>query len=395
MDAHVDDFVDRVADRLACTRCLRDATLRANAADAGFDATCDYCGREGTCVDVAWIADGVHGLVQDAFVRAAPGDAHDASASPDAPDVPGTVDSLALVTRAARFDVALARDVHAQLARLHRDDDGEALYGDGCRYAAPVVRAPVATWRALEASLEHARDGAAETRALDAFKWAFAALDATRTAKGRPVVRTWRAGTRVHFARLADGHDVDDGVGVLVGASDGRTAVADCKPIRGMRVELGRSRPARDLRVLDADALCKALARTSGFAPGAWDAHARATFLRGWRDALRRGAADVAHGGATPLRLALDWLAHGPSPRLDGVETRSGYGSGRTLVLFAAAMPALVRGRRRCVEVDGIRIGYRRLEGSTEVAGRFPDADREQRHDAETGHDDEFHESPP
>jgi hypothetical protein len=382
MDAHVDDFVDRVADRLACTRCLRDATLRATAADAGFDAACDYCGREGTCVDVAWIADGVHGLVQSAFVRAAP-------------DAPGTVDSLALVTRATRFDVALARDVHAQLARLHRDDDGEALYGDACRYVAPVVHAPFGTWRALDSALVRARDGDAQTRALDAFKWAFAALDELRTAKGRAVVRTWRAGTRMHAATLAEVDDTDHGAGLMIAASDARTALAECRPLRGLRVELGRWRPTRDLRVLDVDALCKTLARTSGFAADGWNAHARATFLRGWRDALRRGAADAAHGGATPLRLALDWLAHGPSPRLDGVETRSGYGSGRTLVLFATAMPALVPGRRRCVEVDGIRIGYRRLEGSTEVARGLADADREQRDDAETGHDDEFHGSPP
>jgi hypothetical protein len=388
MDAHVDAFVERVADGLACIRCIGDPLLRAEAAEAGFDATCGYCGRDATCVDVAWLADRVHSLVQGAFERAP---------TPAAPDVDGVrrIASLELVASAGRFDTALAIDVHAQLAALHRDDDGGALYGARSTYRVPDAGIALDTWAAFVAACEPraAADAALDGRALDTLKWAFADAGALQRAKGRPVVRALAAGTRVFVAAPEGPVDASGPHGCA--ALEAKAAIAELRPPAASVIVVDRAKLARDVRVLDADALVKALGRTSAFTPAGWIARQRAEFVRGWRGAVRACGAEPFGAWPAAVRIATDWLAHGPSPRLDGIVTRSGYGKGRKLVLSAATLAALVPGRRRRYEVDGIRIGYRRLDRSAELARRVADADREHGDDAETGHDDDFHGSPP
>lgn len=410
MDAHVDVLSRRIADRLACTRCVGDPRLQAEAREAGLDVTCDYCGRRGHGVDVAWLADRLHALVQETWrfggtvAATSPTtgrDAHEDAAA-------RVVTSLDLVASAGRLDAALALDVHGQLATLHRDLDGSALYGTGCAYLVPSGGAELDTWDAFVAALDTgaARAGAgfaaglaaggsmvgSDDRALDALKWAFDDLDELRGAKGRAVVRALDVGTRLCAASPADAPSAADAVLHL--ATDVRTAIAELRPTNRAPIVVDRMRLTRECRVLDADALHRALSRTSAFTDGGWDLRRRAGFARDWRDALRRTPSDAQGAWPKPLRVVADWLAHGPSPRFDGVVTRSACGDGRKVLLFAAAHAALRPGRQRRYEIDGTR-GYRRLDRSAEIAGRFAQADGEQRDDADAGHDDEFHGSPP
>ncbi len=349
------DDAELAAERLACTRCIGDDALRREAGDAGFEAECDYCGRVGTCVDVAWLADRVHPAFQDTFV---PVD-DDATTAPEIDQASGPVDGAGAIARLAGLDVGLARDVYGTLADLFLDADGQPTYPPQRTYAirtgrgpdaraghAPAAlpehghaghssrdhlgepatdlatfrgRAPPALhrWTAFVAASARARPGA-DDDVLDALKWAFDGLDHLATPKGRRALREFAAGKRAFAASVEAGVDtrVDAVAGAaadaqqrdpLYAAAAGplnaagtpalhlalreRTAVTESLAPRGARVLVARVRLARSVRVLDLEAARKSLARTAAAGAGASGAQLRAEFLDGVAAALRAAAA--------------------------------------------------------------------------------------------------------
>jgi hypothetical protein len=130
-------------------------------------------------------------------------------------------------------------------------------------------------------------------------------------------------------------------------------------------VTVARVRIARPLRVLDLEAARKALARTSAFDADHAAARARARFLDGFAGALQSPSAGGARDATWQATQRVgDWLAHGASPRVDGLLTRAVHAPGRTLTLFAPACVtgALVVERERRYVVGALRAKYRRIE---------------------------------
>lgn len=384
------DAADATAESLACTRCIDDDRLRAEARAAGFGADCGYCGRHGPCVDVAWLADRIHPALQMAF---APADTDAAAARNDDDTTPlddddGTraLDGVAATASIGGLDDALARDVHHTLVTLFRDADDRPTYPPDCRYLErPAHGLPeLHGWESFAAAAA-AAPPASDAALLDAVKWAFDGLHVLATAKGRRALRPLSVGTRL-FAVLPEALAaqtsppatgrvlaVDDsagplnrpGVPALALALRERTIVTESLSPRGARVAVARMRVARPLRVLDLEAARKALARTSAFDADRAAARARARFLEGLAGALRSpwtGAARDATWRAT--QRVGDWLAHGATPRVDGLLARAVHAPGRTLTLFAPACVtgALVAERERRYAVGALRAKYRRVD---------------------------------
>jgi hypothetical protein len=362
------DAADLVAERLACTRCIGDARLRADARAAGFEAECRYCARTGTCVDVAWLADRVHPALQAVFQPAAEACADDAAGSTHA-----RCDGVAATSAAADLAAPLARDVHATLVALFHDADGSATYPADGAYVERPARGLPSLHRWTTFVLASARSGpAANGDLLDALKWLFGGFDALVTPKGRRAYRALDAGLRAYDVRLDSTHDAPDfgplngrGVPARYLALRERTAVTESLAPRGARVVLARLRLARHVRVLDLEAAQKVLARAGGFDPDRAGSRLRAQFLAEFADALRTTAlrpSDDPVSQAT--RRVGDWLAHGASPRIDGMLTRAAHAPGRTLVLLApaAATNAVVGERERRYTVDALRAQYRRVK---------------------------------
>jgi hypothetical protein len=367
------DAADAVAERLACTRCVDDDRLRAEARAAGFGADCAYCGRHGPCVDVAWLADRIHPALQATFAPAG------ADATAD------VLDGVAATASIGGLDAPLARDVHHTLVTLFRDADGSPTYPpDGLYVERPAQFMPeLLSWEAFAVAAARASPGH-DAALLDALKWALAGLDALATAKGRPALRPLDAGTRL-YAVLGDPHVprsslhgagralvVDGragplnraGVPALALGLRERTVVTESLAPRGARVSVTRLRVARPLRVLDLEAACKALARASAFDPERGTARARARFLDGLAAALRSPSVGVADYDAWRATQRVgDWLAHGAAPRVDGLLARAVHAPGRTLTVFAPACAtgALVVERERRYVVGPLRVKYRRV----------------------------------
>jgi hypothetical protein len=377
------DAADAVAERLACTRCIDDDRLRADARAAGFEADCSYCGRHGPCVDVAWLADRIHPALQNAF---APVDA-DMTATALASSGTTALDGAAATASIGGLDPTLARDVHHTLVTLFHDADGSVTYPPDGRYVerpAPDLPA-LSCWDAFVAAAADA-PRANDAALLDALKWAFAGLRALATAKGRPALRPLAAGTRL-FAVVPEvlaarnspqgvGRtlEVDDSAGPLnrrgvpalaLGLRE-RTMVTESLAPRGALVTVGRLRVARTLRVLDLEAARKALARTSAFDSDRASARARARYLEGLAQALQSPSPGAARDAAwCATQRVGDWLAHGATPRVDGLLARAVHAPGRTLTLFAPACVtgALVVERERRYAVGALRAKYRRVGG--------------------------------
>jgi hypothetical protein len=383
------DGVDAAADRLACTRCIGDERLRAEARAAGFDADCGYCGRHGPCVDVAWLADRIHPALQMAF---APADGDTASIALDDDATPldedGTraLDGVTVTASIGGLDDALARDVHHTLVTLFRDADDRPTYPQDGRYRERTAQdlPELQSWETF-VQVATATRPAGDAALLEALKWALAGLDALATAKRRPALRPLAAGTRlfavvpealatraslhdagrvltvVAFAGPLNGHGVP---AIALGLRE-RTTVTESLAPRGARVTVARMRIARPLRILDLEAARKALARTSAFDAGRAAARARARFLDGLAGALQSPASGAARDATWRATQRVgDWLAHGASPRVDGLLTRSVHAPGRTLTLFAPACAtgALVVERERHYAVDALRAKYRRVD---------------------------------
>lgn len=360
------DAVDSAADLLACTRCVGDDRLRAEARSSGFDAECAYCGKAGTCVDVAWLADRVHPAIQSVFAPAEAG-----TTGP-------VLDGAGATATAAGLEAALARDVHRTLVALFHEADGSAMYPAECAYVARPARGLPALhcWTTFAAAAERAAAGA-DDELLDTLKWAFSGLDALASAKGRSALRVLEAGTRAFEARLPVGLDALPstgagalncaGVPALYLALRARTAVTESLAPRGARVVVTRVRLTRAVRVLELETARKALARAGCLDPDRAGSRLRAAFLDGFADALRW--APVRSSGDPPWRATRrvgDWLAHGASPRLDGLLARAAHGPGRTLTLLAPACTtgAVLVEREQHYEVGSVRAKYRRVSPS-------------------------------
>jgi hypothetical protein len=390
------DAADAVAERLACTRCIDDEHLRADARASGFEADCAYCERTGTCVDVAWLADRIHPALQNAF---APWVA-EMTATELAGGETTALDGVAATASIGGLDDTLARDVHHTLVTLFRDADGSATYPPDGRYVErPAPELPALQgWDAFAAAAADA-PRANDAALLDALKWAFAGLHALATAKRRPALRPLVAGTRL-FAVVHEGlaartapHGagrtlaVDDapgplnrrGVPALALGLRERTMVTESLAPRGAYVTVARLRVARTLRVLDLEAARKALARTSAFGADRATARARARYLQGLAQALQSPTAARGAAWCATQRVG-DWLAHGSTPRVDGLLARAVHAPGRTLTLFAPACAtgALVTERERRYVVGALRAKYRRIGGgdSPMLRPRAPPATR-------------------
>jgi hypothetical protein len=362
-----------VAERLACTRCIGDDRLRADARSSGFVAECAYCEREGTCVDVAWLADRVHPAILAAFAPA------DAEASTP------RLDGAGAAAAAAGLDAALAGDVHRTLVALFHDADGTALYPPTREYVERPARDLPALhrWESFVDAVARARPGA-DDALLEATKWAFARLDELATPKGRRALSVLESGTPAFAVRLDAGlvvredeplHATHGGSGPLNGPGTPalylglreRTAVTESLAPRGAHVVVTRVRLARAVRLLDLETACKALARAGCLDADRAGSRLRARFLDGFVAALRTSAVRAPDDPASRATQRVgDWLAHGVSPRVDGLLARAAHAPGRTLALFAPAATtgAVVVERERRYSVAALRARYRRVSSS-------------------------------
>jgi hypothetical protein len=394
------DAQDATSERLVCANCLGAPALAAAASAFELPGTCAYCGHEGACVDLPWLADHVHPEFEahfDALGDGAPG-------APDAVTGPEAVGAIAGLTRRA------ARDLWGVLASLYVSGRGDA--DDGHRYRErPDAASPaLAEWPAFATALRRPTWTTTDAEALAALSWAFANVESLVTPRGRPVLRTLERGARLFRARAVErasgssdaaaaaGPLQTAGVPVLLAAGDWATALAELRPARGQEVSVERLVLARPLRALALDAARKALASVSFFASDRPGAAARARFLAGLADALRRTPElDSGPDDWRATQRVCAWLAHGATPTLDALLLESGWEDGKRVIVFApaCATAALSVDRHRRFRVDGTRLRYRRREAPQASAQGVTrvreDVRREKGDHTDAGQDDELH----
>ena len=367
--------LQRCEEKHICYDCIGDKVLAEELKTKGAVANCSYCGDCLKTFDLDQVADRIHAVVEEHFIRT--------SAEDD------FLDSIFIGEGQIKFWATHGDPVEQVIAEVTGLD--EAAAGD----LRDLLSGRYAYW-AVKEGVEDPYDNEAYYRSRNPSDWGlrydwrefceeimfrerffpknaeptlnkiFGNLESLTTSDGTAVVREISPDDetlQIWRARIA--HSVDElktilinppeglgpppptlaevgrmnakGVSVFYGAMDKSTCVAEVRPPVGSHVVLGRFEFSRSVRLLDLEALTKVYSDTSYFDPNCATDTALAMFIRNLAIELSRPIMpqDVDRE-YLPTQFVASYLANRVDPRLDGMifPSAQSTSNNQNLVLF-------------------------------------------------------------
>ena len=342
-----------------CHVCIGNHYLSKEVKRGGSWNRCSYCGEMREAQSLNGLANRIHEVLQERFVRSR-NDLWERSG-----------DSIEMVIAdIAELDEEIANDVRALLSDRYGEmavKDGEDdPYSEDAYYEElqPNDWHLHDTWSAFCSNIR-SRERFFSKYAEEALSEIFGDLKNHRTDRDRPVFRETGPDDTDRFIWRARKSQSDDelkailksparetgppprpaqggrmnapGIPVFYGAMDEATCVAEARAPVGSKVIVAKFEFVRSVRLLDFDALTEIFVEGSHFDPDYDERAARAKFLR---RLVREICLPVMPQDEAleylPTQVVAEYLANKVDPQLDGIIYRSSQtdGTGRNLVLF-------------------------------------------------------------
>ena len=341
-----------------CLNCIGDAFLSEEIKATGILIKCTYCARTKESINLDALADRVHGVIDEHFVRT--------------PSEPNWMDAILLrermiddwlpdgqQTQDLIFDIAnvseeIAKDIAEILAGRYAYEAGK--YGEADPYDSEACyeeRSPDDTefrlnWESFCDEIMY-RERFFPQSAEPVLREIFEDLDGLSTSNGTPVIRKvtpldedfpiWRARTAqsdVEIESILESPDRQlgappsssaevgrmnpKGVSVFYGAMNPETCIAEVRPAVGSHVVLGRFQLLREVKLLDLGALSRVFADSSHFDPDYGFKTAKTAFIRYLVSEISRPVMPTeVDREYLPTQYIAAYLAQRAEPKLDGI----------------------------------------------------------------------------
>ena len=345
--------------KFVCHVCIGDCSLSKKVKEGGTRKPCRYCGETREAESLKSLADRIHEVLQERFVRSRR-DSWERSGDP----IELVIADIAKLSEEIADDVRdLLSDRYGEMAVKDGEDDP---YSDEAYYVElePNDWHLRDTWTVFCSGIR-SRARFFSQYAEEALSEIFGDLKDHRTDSDKPVFReigpddadrfVWRArksqsdnelkGILKSPAReigppprVAQGGRMNaPGIPVFYGAMDEATCVAEARAPVGSKVVVAKFEFLRSVRLLDFDALAEIFVEGSYFDPDYDERAARAKFLRRLvREICRPVMPQDEAFEYLATQVVAEYLANKVDPQLDGIIYHSSQtgGTGRNLVLF-------------------------------------------------------------